>query len=168
MVKRNLVIGINLLLCCLFLADAYLLPAKDKKVTVSKVDSKLTRYKNRSYYNYFMQTTGNEKYEVSESMYRELQENDTIRIFSSPLIHMPRAIQYERFGHQERYKIGQLNSKGSLKIGLIISLLISVYLFISNLVKPAARSKLNNGLQILAVGISITVFLFVMIEIWSK
>jgi hypothetical protein len=160
-------IGLNIVLCCVLLTDAFVLPTNNKTVTLSDFSSKLTRAKRVSYYNYFIYTSDDCKYEVSETVFENLRVKDSVKIFSSLIFKMPIEIHYWRDDLQYASKIGQLNSKKAEEVGLIVSLLISAIVFIIQVVRPIKKTNLLFLLQIIAFGTSFTIFLFVVIEIFS-
>jgi len=157
---------INIGLCLLLLADGFLIAPKVKTVVVSHFNSKLTKVKRSSYYNYFIHTSDNYKYEISEGLSDNLKMNDTIRIYSSPIISMPRELHYQQDAQDFSAKIGQLSSKSSLPVGLIISLLISIITCLLQFAKRFKTSQPLNALQAIAFAISFTVFLFVISEVF--
>lgn len=167
--KLNLAfLGFNILLCTILLGDAFMLPANLKSVTTTQFESKLTRGKRGYYhYNYFIFTSDGCKYEVKERLYEELTVNDTIKIFSSPIINMPIKLQYTRNGSPILWKIGELHTQESEKVGLIISLIMSVILFVLQCIMPFQRSSIYFGIEIIAFATSLTVFLFIIIEVLS-
>ena len=158
-------IGLNIILCSVLLGDAFILPGKVKTVLLTEFSSKLTRAKRTSYYNYFIYTSDNCKYEVTENLYENLRINDSVQILSSPIIKMPIEIHYWKNDQQYSSKIGQLNTNKSEKIGLIISLIISIILFLVQSLTAFNRLSPFFALQIIAFGTSFTVFLFVIIEV---
>jgi len=160
-------IGFNILLCSILLGDAFIFPSKGKIVALTEFSSKLTRARRTSYFNYFIHTSDNCRYEISEILYDNLRVNDSVKIFSSPIIKMPIEIHYWRNGQHYSSKIGQLNSNESEKFGLIISLLISVIIFIVLSMKSFKKGSPIFALQIIAFGTSFTVFIFVIIEVFS-
>ncbi len=158
---------INIGLCVLLLADGFLFSPKVKTVAITHFSSKLTNLKRDRYYNYFIHTSDNCKYEISEGLSDKLKMNDTVRIYSSPIIRMPRQLDYRQDTQELSAKIGQLSSKSSLPVGLIISLLISI---ITSLLQLAMRFKASqplNAVEGIAFASSFTVLAFVMIEVFT-
>jgi hypothetical protein len=159
--------GFNILLCCILLGDAFILPGNSKTVTVSDFYTKLTKAKRTSYYNYFIYTSDGSKYEVIESLYEKLSVTDSVKIFSSLILNMPMKIHYWRDGQHSFSKVGQLHTKPTEKNGLLISLSISVIVLIIHLIRPLKRNSPIVALQLISFGTSFTVFLFVIIEVLS-
>ena len=160
-------IGVNILLCAVLLADALALPTTAKMVTLTDFGSKLTRAKRMSYYNYFIYTSDDCKYEVPETVFENLSVNDSVKIFSSLIFKMPIEIHYWRNDQHYADKMGQLNTKKVERVLLIISILISAVVFMIQLIRPFKRTNPLFMLQIIAFGTSFTIFLFVIIEVCS-
>jgi len=158
---------INIVLCLFLLGDAFVFPRNVKQVTLTDFSAKHTNAKHTSYYNYFIYTSDHSKYEVTEGLYDNLKTNDPVTIFSSCIMHMPVAIDYQQDGGLYTAKIGQLNTKPSEKYGLYISLLLSAVVLLLQINDKSKAWRMFSMLFILALAVSFVVFVFVLIEVLS-
>lgn len=88
-------------------------------------------------------------------------------IYSSFILSMPVKISYSKNNSPYQREIGQLNTKESEKIVLIISLIISLVVFITQYRSSSKISKALLGLQLISFAMLLVVSLFVIIEIFS-
>lgn len=166
--KRTLTfVGLNIMFCVILLGDAFILPSNSKTVAINKFGSKYSTAELTNYYNYFIYTSDDCKYEVNKGVFDDLKASDTIMIHSSSLLHMPVKISYSKNDKTHVRKIGQLNSQDHGRIGLIISLIISIIVFISQYIRSSKISQALLGLQLISFSMLIVVLLFVFIEIFS-
>ena len=165
--KKNLsFVVFNILLCSLILGDTFIFPTKVKKVSIIAFSSKHTSAKNVSYYNYFIHTSDNSRYEIKKTLYDNLTKDDSVTIFSSLILRMPVKIQYLQ--HEQLYnsKLGQLSNTQAEIIALITSLIISILLLFVLRIKPYKSSGPFFALQAIVIGASILIFLSVISEVF--
>lgn len=156
-----------ILLAGILLLDAFVIPGKKVSTTIAGLDSKYTETKGSSYTNYFVITSKLNKYEVSERVYSDLEEKDSIFISSSRLFQMPLRIQYNKEGQFFSWAIGQLSSKTSLRYGLLWGMLLMLISLMPFLNKPGINTRIKIILTGLGISTVAVVMLFVLIELLS-
>ena len=161
------VLLINLLLCTILLCDAFVFTPNVKTVVLTDFSTKHTQARRTSYWNYFIHTADNCKYEVSRSLYDALKQNDTVQVFSSRLIGMPVRIHFNR-DHEKFYgNIGELHTQDSEVVGLIISIVFSLIVLLLELKNREKGVKLYFPLYLLALAMTALLLIFIIIEISS-
>ncbi len=161
------VLIINILLCAILLGDAFVFPNKVKTVVLTDFSSKHTRARHTSYWNYFIHTSDNCKYEVSQGLYDALKQNDTIQVFSSRLIGMPVRINFNIDNEKHYGNIGELHTQDSEAAGLIISIVFSLIVLVLELTNRTKSKgvKLYFPLYLLAIAMSAVLLIFIIIEV---
>ncbi len=166
--RINLIlVVVSFLVSSFLLVDGFILQPETRKVSISDLESKLTKVKRSSYYNFFIHTSDHYKYEVSEGIYLNLEIGDTAEISTSSILHMPLRISISIDDTKLTSNIGELSAKKSEKIGLMISLALSIAALILYYSQPSKSSSFLIMIQLASFIIMITVSIFVLIELLS-
>ncbi len=160
-------VSLNILVCLILLGDAFEFTPNVKNVSINEINSKLTRAKRTTYYNYFIYTSDNCKYEIPRNIYEDLKVSDSVSISSSLIFKMPLKLSYRKDDKVFVYDIGQLQTKKSEKYGLIISIALSFLALLFLLTMPNKYYNIYKLFIIFPIVITIVVFLFIVIEVLS-
>lgn len=162
-INRKILIA-NILICSIILADLFVFTPRSKAVLINRFSNKYTHTKGARHYNYFIHTSDNCKYEVSQELYNSLQENDTIKIYTSPVINMPLSLQYHNNGLQYSVNTGQLRKENAPAIALLISLAISLGLLLPAFINKRKNEEPAFVLQLLSVMLTVIVLAVIVFE----
>jgi hypothetical protein len=156
-------IGI-IIFAVVLLIDSQLLPPKPADNVVGTLDTKFTSTKTSSFTNYFLITTSDKKYEITETAYDQLAEQDSIRILSSRIFTLPLKMQLKKGGHTHTFSIGQMGRHSSLKYGLIFVIVaLSLFLLLKHFINEK-YARAFSLLRIIPVGVFLVILIFIVIE----
>ena len=155
----------NIIICLLLLSDAFVLGYSSQTANIAELYSKYTHARNTSYYNYFLVTDKQQRYEVFWQTYDDLNIGDPVVIQSTPLLKMPKAIYYCKERRIYKKPLGQLNNNAAGKYGLFICLALSAFGLVDAFFPASKHKHFVTFFLLLATALTFLIFVTTMVEV---